>query len=650
MSVITVSTSSQLVAALTKARAGDVISLLPGDYSSVTIKGINPTGTVTITSADPSAPVALNGLKVTNSSNLAFDNLHFAINAGANLTPFSVMSSSNIAFSRLDVGGQPLGSEAVSTGLIIRGSQSISVADSNFHDLRFGILMLDNSGVTVTQSLFHDIRTDGIRGGGNSNVTITSNAFTDFHPAIGDHADAIQFWTTNTLSSASNIVVSGNVIERGNGDATQGIFFRDEVGNLPFLNVTISDNAVIGGLYNGITADGVKGGSITNNIVAGFSDQTSWLRVQNSSGLSLQGNTVTGFVSDVAAALPAGNTTIAYSTDDGAAALTQWLKSHDIPAAFKGSLADFLGFFGHEGSFLTSSLALPTSVTIQGTNLSDKLVADITLNSFVYGGAGDDTLTGNGVHAQLTGGEGNDTFIVKGAGDLVIELAGQGTDTVNAFSDYTLTANVENLRLSGTATEGAGNELANRIIGNGMDNVLRGLAGDDTLQGGDGNDRLFGDDGADVLRGDAGNDRLEGGLGDDQLFGGEGSDVLFGGAGNDILEGGAGSDILTGGAGADVFRFRADALSGSDVTVITDFARGYDRIDLRAIDAIASSATNDAFSWIGSSNFTKHAGELQVKAVSGGMMLAGDVNGDGIADFRVMLQGLSALSSSDVNL
>lgn len=650
MAVITVSTNTQLVAALTSARAGDVISLAPGDYSAISLKGINPSGTVTITSADPAAPATFHGLKITSSSNLAFDNLHFAVDAGASLTPFSVMSSTNIAFSRLDVSGQSVGSEAVATGLMIRGSQSVTVANSDFHDLRFGVAMLDNSGVTVTQSLFHDIRTDGIRGGGNSNVTITSNAFTDFHPALDDHPDAIQFWTKNTVSSASNIVVSGNVIERGDGDASQGIFFRDEVGNLPFLNVTISDNAVIGGLYNGITADGVKGGSITNNIVAGFTDQTSWLRVQNSSGLSLQGNVVSGFVSTEATALPAGNSAIAYSTDGGAAALSLWLKSHSLPAEFAGSLTRFLDFFGHDSSFLASGLALPTSVTIQGTSGADKLVAETTLKSFVTGGAGDDVFTGNGTASQLSGGEGHDTFIVKGAGDVVIELSGQGTDTVNAFSDYTLTANVENLRLSGTALAGNGNELANRIIGNGMDNVLRGLAGDDTMQGGDGNDRLFGDDGDDVLRGDGGIDRIDGGLGNDQLFGGEGADTLLGGGGNDILEGGAGADTLTGGAGSDIFRFRADSLSASDVTVITDFARGIDRIDLRAIDANAGTTTNDAFSWIGTGNFTKHAGELQAKAVSGGMMLAGDVNGDGVADFHLMLQGLSALSSSDINL
>lgn len=650
MAVIKVSTSAQLVAALSGARAGDVISLSAGDYSSVTIQNVNPSGTVTITSADPSAPATLHGFMVKASSNLAFENLNLSLEATSSLTPFIVFGSKNITLSHLDVGGQPLGSQAVSTGIMIRQSQSVSVSDSTFHDLRFGVSMLDNTGVTITQSLFRDIRTDGIRGGGNSNVAITGNVFTNFHPSSDDHADAIQFWTTNTTASASNILVSGNVVDRGDGEAIQGIFFRDQVGNLPFLNVTISDNAVLGGLYNGITASGVQGGSITNNIVAGFTDQDSWLRVQNSSGLSLTGNVVSGFVSDQTGELPVGNKMIAYAQDAGAAALSAWLDSHTLPSAFLGNVSAFLEYLGHDASFLSAALALPTSVTIEGTSGADKLLADTFLQSFLNGGAGDDILTGNGIASRLSGGTGNDTYIIKGVGDIVAELSGAGHDSVSTFVDYALTANVEDLRLSGTARAGTGNELANKMTGNALDNVMKGLAGADTMLGGDGNDRLYGDDGNDIVRGDAGNDWLEGGLGNDQLFGGAGNDTLAGGDGNDLLEGGAGADRLSGGAGTDTFRFRADALSATDTTVITDFARGIDRIDLRAIDANAATTANEAFKWIGTNNFTKHAGELQAKGVSGGVMLAGDVNGDGIADFHVMLQGISALGTSDLYL
>ena len=113
---------------------------------------------------------------------------------------------------------------------MIRDSSDITVTNSEFTHARYAVSMLDNSGVTISGNYFHDLRTDGVRGGGNSNVVISDNFFTNFRPAEGDHADAIQFWTTNTTTSAENIRITGNVIVRGEGGATQGIFMRDEAG------------------------------------------------------------------------------------------------------------------------------------------------------------------------------------------------------------------------------------------------------------------------------------------------------------------------------------------------------------------------------------------------------------------------------------
>jgi Ca2+-binding RTX toxin-like protein len=120
----------------------------------------------------------------------------------------------------------------------------------------------------------------------------------------------------------------------------------------------------------------------------------------------------------------------------------------------------------------------------------------------------------------MTGGAGNDLYIVDSWGDQVLEELDGGIDTVKSSVDFGLGANVENLTLTGsTAIMGHGNEL---------DNTIRGNSADNHLFGGDGNDRLYGG---------AGNDVLDGGAGNDSLDGGEGSDTyLFGiASGHDLI-------------------------------------------------------------------------------------------------------------------
>lgn len=174
-------------------------------------------------------------------------------------------------------------------------------------------------------------------------------------------------------------------------------------------------------------------------------------------------------------------------------------------------------------------------------------------NDRLFGGDGNDKLDGGLGTNALSGGNGDDTYIINSSSDIVQEAgtAAQtdGTDTVRATISYALTANVENLVLTGSsALNGQGNALANMITGNGGDNVLTGGGGDD------------------VLNGDWGND------------------VLNGGDGGDILYGSFGNDVLTGGAGSDAFAFDGSVVTYDQMFVdrITDFTAGLDALALEA--------------------------------------------------------------------
>ncbi|MCC5614833.1 calcium-binding protein [Nostoc sp. CHAB 5836] len=227
-----------------------------------------------------------------------------------------------------------------------------------------------------------------------------------------------------------------------------------------------------------------------------------------------------------------------------------------------------------------------------GANGNDSIVGD-NQNNRLSGNNGNDTLNGNLGTDTLNGGLGDDTYIVDSAVDTITEAANSGTDTVRSSVTYTLSANVENLTLTGTsAINGTGNNLNNTIFGTNLSsNTLNGRAGDDSLIGGSGNDILNGEDGDDLLRGGLDNDRLNGGSGNDVFI-----SVFSGGfPGGNVLPPGLGEiDTLTGGTGADRFIlgdlinvFYDDNNTANpgfgDFATITDFDSSQDQIQLKGL-------------------------------------------------------------------
>jgi Ca2+-binding RTX toxin-like protein len=148
-------------------------------------------------------------------------------------------------------------------------------------------------------------------------------------------------------------------------------------------------------------------------------------------------------------------------------------------------------------------------------------------NDSLNGGLGNDSLDGGTGSNTLTGGAGDDVYFVNSATDVVIEAAGNGTDTIRSQVSWTLGDNQDNLVLLGTSgNSGTGNTADNALTGNTGANTLSGLDGNDTIRAGRGNDSLMGDAGNDSLMGEGGNDTMTGGLGNDTLVSGSGIDFM----------------------------------------------------------------------------------------------------------------------------
>ena len=189
-------------------------------------------------------------------------------------------------------------------------------------------------------------------------------------------------------------------------------------------------------------------------------------------------------------------------------------------------------------------------------------------------------LTGNAGANVLTGGDGDDTYVV-GAGDTVVELGGEGTDTIMSSVSWSLDANTENIILTGTAAINAsGNAGNNTLGGNTGINTLDGGLGDDTYII-DSKDIIIDAGGTDTVRAGftytlaAGLENVElSGTGNFNVTGNALDNTVTGNSGNNTLDGAGGTDTLRGGAGNDVYIVN----DGSD-TIVENAGEGTDTVN-----------------------------------------------------------------------
>lgn len=266
-----------------------------------------------------------------------------------------------------------------------------------------------------------------------------------------------------------------------------------------------------------------------------------------------------------------------------------------------GSVSGCYGLAGNlsiaQGTVI-ENLSCGSGADVVWGNAAANRIAGNRGDDSLTGGLGADTLNGGAGIDRLTGGPGNDVFAIT-AGDVVLERAGGGFDTVMAGLSVRLGEHLENLTLLPGGLNGFGNASGNRLAGNAAGNwlaggagadTLAGLAGNDTLTGGAGADRLVGGAGDDVYVTDGADSVVEGaGGGSDRVLAagdvtlgahvehvtltgsaparviGNGlANRIVGNAGTNVIDGGGGWDVLSGGGGADVFHFRPG--SGGRVT------------------------------------------------------------------------------------
>jgi len=317
----------------------------------------------------------------------------------------------------------------------------------------------------------------------------------------------------------------------------------------------------------------------------------------------------------------------------------------------------------------TPTVANTSLIQVFGQGGNDTLTLSETNGALpranLFGGDGNDVLTGGSGADQLFGQQGNDTLLGRGGFDFL--FGGEGNDTLT------------------------GGDADDQMFGQGGNDRMIWNPGDDSdlMEGGDGNDtaEVNGGNGSEqfsavangtrvrfdrldpapfsldigttenvVVNMNGGNDTfsatgnlaalsrftVDGGEGNDTINGGNGADLLLGGNGDDFIDGNQGNDSVLMGAGNDVFRW--DPGDGSDVI---EGQAGFDRHDF---NGSAANENMRLFANGGRATLTRDVGNIvmdqsdvervDIAALGGNdTVTIDDLSGTGVTDVRVNFAG-----------
>ncbi|MFT3736412.1 MAG: calcium-binding protein [Rhodocyclaceae bacterium] len=332
--------------------------------------------------------------------------------------------------------------------LTLTGATAMWAGGNSLHNVIVG-----NSANNSLNGLSGNDTLDGSAGidtlhGGTGNDTYLVNDYDYIYEYAGEGTDTVQSSRDYTLgSNLENLTLTGSTARTATGN---------ELNNI--LTGNAADNVISGGSGN----DTLDGGAGNDSLDGGTG-------VDSMSGGTGNDMYVVDSVSDV----------VTEKLNEGTDAVTTNI-SYTL-----GSNVENLILSG--GSAISGA----------GNSLDNKLTGN-TGNNALAGNAGNDTLDGGAGIDTLTGGVGDDTYVIDSS-DVIVEYAGEGSDTVVIGFNYTLGNNLENLTLSGSlSASGTGNAGNNVLIGNSGNNVLSAQTGNDTLDGAGGMDTLVGGSGNDT--------------------------------------------------------------------------------------------------------------------------------------------------------
>ncbi|WNF12856.1 bluetail domain-containing putative surface protein [Microcystis aeruginosa] len=381
---------------------------------------------------------------------------------------------------------------------------------------------------------------DGLRGENDQTTIIVNGEIIPVEQA--------NFTGTNGNDNITGTSDSDNISGLDGNDTLSGLGGNDYLygGN---GNDSLDGGAGDDALYSDSGSDTINGGTGFDYYRANYSNRTT--------GLTMTYDPTTGN----------GTITIGSEVDTLIS-----IESFDGDGGFKGTAFDdvIVGTFANDTNWWNGGLfGGDGNDTISGGAGDDKLFGEEG-NDVLNGGSNNDVLYGGNGNDSLNGDTGDDVLYSDAGNDTI--NGGTGFDYYRAnYSNRTTGLTMTYDPTTGNGTITIGSEVDTLISiesfdgdggfkGTAFDDVIVGTFANDTnwwnggLFGGDGNDTISGGAGDDKLFGEEGNDVLNGGSNNDVLYGGNGNDSLNGDTGDDVLYSDAGNDTINGGTGFDYYR------------------------------------------------------------------------------------------------
>jgi hypothetical protein len=155
-------------------------------------------------------------------------------------------------------------------GPSIRGGHNVTIEHSTIEHLAGFSNFIRTDGARFADNDLRDIR-EGLEVQGARNLVIERNRFEQFRPFQGDHADAVQIFTTGLTqpgdTGSRDITIRDNLMLLNS--KAQGVFAGDEIelAKTPrrYARFLIENNIIIGAGWHGITVSYTDGLTVRNN-------------------------------------------------------------------------------------------------------------------------------------------------------------------------------------------------------------------------------------------------------------------------------------------------------------------------------------------------------------------------------------------------